>query len=359
MNLYGFGSNGSGQLGIGHTEDTSLPQKCHLTSHQEWPSAIKTIKTGGNHTLVLLDSGQLYVTGCTRDGRAGLDPSKDLITTFSEIPNSTFSGSKVKLCSALWEASVVVTDKDEVYTFGVGSKGELGVGTGAKDGTRRLGRFWPLKEHIVDLTSGMAHTVIVLSNGDIYGWGNGRKGQLGAPAEIVWEPRQLPNLPFQVVQAACGKDFSYLVGEPENGHHAILGLDKWNIRSHAPTSNPAWKQVAASWGSIFTLDTTDNIRAWGRNDHGQLGPDKSPLGIARIAAGSEHAIALTDNGTIAIWGWGEHGNCGPDMDSQGDVKGWWNEVPADNFGKSCKITGIAAGCATTFVWTEELNDQPD
>ncbi|KAL8790805.1 MAG: hypothetical protein Q9213_000429 [Squamulea squamosa] len=359
MKLYGFGSNGSGQLGIGHVEDTSLPQLCQVTSHQEWPSSIKTIETGGNHTLVLLESGQLYVAGFTRDGRAGLDPSTELITKFSEVPSSIFGGSKVKLCLALWEASVIVTDKDEIYTFGVGSKGELGMGTEVKGGTCRLGKFWPLDEHIMDLSSSMAHTVVILSNGDVYGWGNGRKGQLGAPAEIVWEPRKVQNLHFRVVQAVCGKDFSYLVGEPKHGQHAILGSDKWNIQSHAPTSNPEWTQVAASWGSIFTLNSSGNLHAWGRNDHGQLGPDKRPVGFARIAAGSEHAIALTDSGTIATWGWGEHGNCGPDMDSQGDVKGW-NEIPANRFGESCNIVGIAAGCATTFVWTEELNnDGPD
>lgn len=359
MKLYGFGSNGSGQLGIGSTEDTSLPQVCLLADCQEWPSPIKTIKSGGNHTLVLLESGQLFVSGCIRDGRAGLPSSADSITRFSEVPPSAFGSSKVKLCSALWEASVVVTDDNQVYTFGVGSKGELGTGNVAEELSNRLEKSWPNNEQIVDLSSGMGHTVVTLSNGDVYGWGNGRKGQLGTPNEITWLPRKIQNLSFQVVRAVCGTDFTYLVGEPGLGHHAILGSDKWKIRSNAPSSCLDWNQITASWGSIFTLSISGNFHAWGRNDYGQLGPEKPQIGFTHIIAGSEHAIAMTESGSVVVWGWGEHGNCGPRNNSQGEVKGWWNEIHASSFGNSHKVIGIAAGCATTFVWTEEAEDQPD
>ncbi|KAL8750718.1 MAG: hypothetical protein Q9199_006888 [Rusavskia elegans] len=314
--------------------------------------------SGGNHTLVLLESGQLFVSGRISDGRAGLPSSPDSITKFSEVPTSAFGGSKVKLCSALWEASVVVTNDNEVYTFGVGSKGELGTGKGVKELSLRLEKLWPNDEHIVDLSSGMGHTVIVLSNGDVYGWGNGRKGQLGAPNEIVWQPRQVQNQSFRVARAVCGRDFSYLVGEPGHGQHAILGSDKWKIRSNAPSSNLGWNQVTASWGSVFTLSTTGKFHAWGRNDYGQLGPEKPQLGFTHVIAGSEHAIALTESGTVVVWGWGDHGNCGPRINSQDNVKGWWNEIDTCRFGKSHKVVGIAAGCATTFAWTEETNDQP-
>ncbi|KAL8980642.1 MAG: hypothetical protein Q9205_004339 [Flavoplaca limonia] len=353
MRLYGFGSNASGQLGIGDTEDTSLPQLCQLAGYQEWPSPIKSIKAGGNHTLVLLESGQLFVSGCTKDGRAGLATSTDSITTFSEIPASAFDDSKVKLCSALWEASVIVTNDNHVYTFGFGSKGELGSGNMVKGLTRKLERFCPEGERIVDLSSSISHTVIVLSNGEVCGWGNGRKGQLGAPAEVVWQPRKIQGLPFKVVRAVCGREFSYLVGTPEHGRHMILGSDKWKIRSEAPSSKSGWAHVAASWSSLFSLCTSGELHAWGRNDHGQLGPDKQQIGLLHVVAGSEHVMALTESGAVIVWGWGEHGNCGPGIDAQGDVKGPSNEIYSSHFEPSHKVMGIAAGCATSFVWTEE------
>lgn len=323
-----------------------------MTEYQEWPSPIKTINSGGNHTLVLLESGQVFVSGCIKDGRAGLTTSTDSITTFSEVPTSAFDGSKVKLCSASWEATIVVTNDNEVYTFGVGSKGELGSGNRVKGLPRRLERFCPADEQIVDLSSSIGHTVIVLSNGEVYGWGNGRKGQLGAPAEVVWQPRKIQGLPFKVVRAVCGREFSYLVGTPEHGRHMILGSDKWKIRSEAPSLKSGWAHVTASWSSLFSLCTSGKLHAWGRDDHGQLGPDKQQTGLLHVVAGSEHVMALTESRAVIVWGWGEHGNCGPGIDAQGDVKGQSNEISSSYFETSHKITGIAAGCATSFVWAE-------
>ncbi|KAI4249258.1 MAG: hypothetical protein L6R40_000716 [Gallowayella cf. fulva] len=196
MKLYGFGSNASGQLGIGHNEDTSVPQLCHPVADEEWPSSIRTIKAGGNHTLVLLESGQLYISGSIPGGKTGMGLESDLISHFHEVPHSMFGRSKVKLCSASWEASVIVTDDNDIYTFGVGLKGELGSGNEGSHPQNKLERFGPLGEQIIDLSSGMAHTLVIFSNGDVYGWGNGRKGQLGQPAEILSEPRAAQTFPI-------------------------------------------------------------------------------------------------------------------------------------------------------------------
>ncbi|KAL8737424.1 MAG: hypothetical protein Q9181_001703 [Wetmoreana brouardii] len=364
MKVYGFGSNGSGQLGIGGTEDTSLPQPCLLLDNQEWPSPIESIRGGGSHTLVLLESGQLYASGSLSHRRTGLTTSEESTSRFRLVPSCAFGGSKVKLCSGLWEASIVVTNDNEIYAFGLGPKGELGTGQGLVNSSHRLDRFCPKDEQIVDVSSGMAHTVIILSNGDAYGWGNGRKGQLGEPAEIVWKPRRVQNLSFKVVRAVCGRDFSYLLGAPGDGHHATLGSDKWKVRSAAPVDVRGWREVAASWSSILLLRGSDFL-AWGRDDHGQLGPEVRPTLLVDIVAGSEHAVVVTQqnlmNGVVlgvASWGWGEHGNCGLGVDSQGDVKGRWSEIDPYSFGKNSKVMGIAAGCATSFVWTDEAADLP-
>lgn len=354
--LYAFGSNACGQLGIGDTEDTSIPQPSQVLDGYEWPAPIAMIKGGGSHTLVLLKSGALYASGSLGNGRTGLNNSEVSISRFHQVPSAVFGGSKVKLCSALWEASVVVTEDDEVYTFGLGPKGELGVGQAASGNSHRLGRFWPPEEEIIDVASGMSHTIVVASNGDVYGWGNGRKGQLGEPAEVVWRPRKIAGSGFKVVRAACGTEFSYLVGDTEEGSHVILGSDKWNVRSNAPAAIPGWQKVDASWGSIYVISGSGELHTWGRNDHGQLGPARHPENFKDIAAGSEHTLALTLSNNVASWGWGEHGNCGPGIDAQGDVKGWYNALQPDRFGKASGVVGVAAGCATSFVWTQPTND---
>ncbi|KAI4118387.1 MAG: hypothetical protein LQ345_001556 [Seirophora villosa] len=356
--LYALGSNACGQLGIGHSEDTSDPQLCHISdSGSQWPAPIDTIKGGSGHTLVQLESGDLYVSGSLKDGRACIDQAVDATSKFCKVPSTAFGGAKVKFCSALWEASTIVTDDNHIYTFGLGPKGELGVGEGVLGTSHTVDRFWPLEEQIIDLASGMSHTVVVLSSGDVYGWGNGRKGQLGEPAEIVWKPRKIPNLDFKVVRAVCGREFTYLVGDDEEGLHAVLGSDKWNIRSDAPAAIPGWEDVGASWGSIFVITSSGDFLSWGRDDHGQLGSDRRIEPFDYIAAGSEHALAITLYDNAVAWGWGEHGNCGHGIDEHGDVKGKWNKINPDTFGKASRVVGVAAGCATSFLWTQLAEGQ--
>ncbi|KAI4239945.1 MAG: hypothetical protein LQ352_007762 [Teloschistes flavicans] len=355
--LFALGSNGSGQLGIGHTNDENNAQQCRLLINgpeddEFWPSPIRMVKGGGNHTLVLLEDGSLFVSGNIEINETGLDALTGPISSFKRVPNTVFDGKKVKLCSALWNSSIIVTEDDDIYTVGSGSKAERGMGHGVLGASEKLNRFLPPGEHVVDLASGMAHTIIVLSKGDVWGWGNGRKGQIGEPAGIVWKPRKIEDISFKVVRAVCGRDFSYLMGDPSNGHHAIFGSDKWNVRSDAPVAMPDWLDIGASWGSIFVLNRSGRLHAWGRNDHGQLGAAKYPDPIKAIAAGSEHAVILTQNGAVAFCGWGEHGNCGPRTDPQGDVKEWFQHFPPYVPRKSFKVLGIAAGCATSFVWVQ-------
>lgn len=352
MILYAFGSNGSGQLGIGNTVDQSKPQRCWLDS--ELPGAPITIVAGGNHTLVLCDDGTVYSAGSLRDEMPLSDSSLSSIPIFKKTYVSAL-GNRVKLCSAFWNGSIFVNSEDQVYTAGFGSKGERGTGaTTASIALQMLPNFPPIIQwsKIVDVACGVDHAVVVLQDGTVYGWGNGRKGQLGYPEQIVRTPRRFADVGFKVVRAVCGRELTYLVGEPSNGQHKILGPNKWKIQSQAPAYVPNWKDVGASWGSIFVLEESGKIWSWGRNDHGQLAPKGLPH-IEMIAVGSEHVIALTKEGKVISWGWGEHGNCGPGADENGDVKGKWNDVLNQDLDCSKRVIGVGAGCATSFLWAED------
>jgi protein ATS1 len=190
--------------------------------------------------------------------------------------------------------------------------------------------------------------VAVLSNGDVYGWGSGRKGQLGEPQEVIYTPRRITGLDFKVVKAVCGREFTYLAGDPSEGKHVILGSDKWDVRSSAPASIRGWKDIGAGWGSILILLEDGKILAWGRDDHGQLPPSDLPL-LSSIAVGSEHGLGLTRDSDVLAWGWGEHGNCGPNT-TQGDVKGKCNVIASSKYlPPGSKIYSIGAGCATSWM----------
>jgi protein ATS1 len=357
VTIYGIGSNGSGQLGIGHKEDVSVPKPALFgDSHLD---QVIEVKAGGNHTLVL-SSGVIYVAGDPTSGACGLvSDSERLHSGFSQLrlDNGDTPSPKqpVRLCAASWDASFVVQQDQsgratKVYSFGTGHKGELGVGDLLfRSSTAQLIKdFPPPGLEVVDLAASVSHVVAALSNGDVYGWGSGRKGQLGQPDGMVYSPRKINGIDFKVNRAVCGREFTYLLGDRADGKHIVLGSDKWNVRSSAPPSVPGWKDVGASWGSIFVLQEDGSLLSWGRDDHGQLTPSGLPA-LSQIAIGSEHAVGLNAEGDVLAWGWGEHGNCGPNT-VNGDVRGRWNTIASAKYlPPGSKIHGIGAGCATSWV----------
>ena len=354
--IYAIGSNGSGQLGIGHKEDVSVPKQALL--EDIYLDQDTQVKGGGNHTL-LLSSGVLFCSGDMGSGACGITstpshPSSQFRKLNIGLETSSTSLS-IRLCAASWESSIVVQEDDKgkatkVYSFGTGNKGELGLGEFVfKSAKAQLIKdFPPPGLQVVDLAASVSHVVAVLSNGDVYGWGSGRKGQLGEPEGIILSPRKVTGVGFKVVRAACGREFTYLVSEPGEGKHVILGSDKWNVISSAPPAVPGWKDVGASWGSTFVLQGDGKLLGWGRDDHGQLpAPEMPPL--SRIVIGSEHALGLTKDQEVLAWGWGEHGNCGP-RTTNGDVKGRWNVIASSKYlPPESKISSIGAGYATSWV----------
>lgn len=359
--LYALGSNASGQLGIGHLEDVSVPKEVMFDGESPPPGPI-LIRAGGNHTLLLSASGQLY---CSKDfsnyaSASNLEESSQ-ISKFRQVklPDhdaTSASQSKVAYCAATWEASIVVKydtegNATQVYAFGVGGKGELGLGEFIfKTSKAQLIKdFPPPGTEVVDLAACVGHVVAVLSNGDVYGWGNGRKGQLGKPHEVVHSPRKISDITFRATRAVCGREFTFLASIFGGGQQTFLGADKWGIKSSIAAQISGWRDVAAGWGNIFTLDSHGKVSSWGRNDHGQLAPQGLPI-ASQIAVGSEHAVMLSSTGDVIAWGWGEHGNCGP-ITSNGDLKGKWNIIASTKYlPAGSKILSVGAGCATSWIF---------
>lgn len=369
--VFALGSNGSGQLGIGHKEDVSVPKQVLIPDdNDDGASTITKIAAGGNHTLLLTSSGKLHWAGDPSTGACGKVTTGDT-PQFRPVDLTPITSAKVGLIAATWEATIITTlspstnQNTQVYTFGAGLKGELGLGPFLfRTPTPTLvSNFPPPDTSIVDLSASMSHAVAVLSDGSAWGWGAARKGQLGAAAApdnngqpIVQEPRKFEGVPFKVVRAVCGREFTCLFGDSEGGDILVLGSDKWSVKSKAPTAGEitGWKDVGAGWSNVFVLKADGSVLSWGKDDHGQLAPAELPR-ATRIAAGSEHTLALSEEGDVIAWGWGEHGNCGPMADEGGDGKGKGrgNVIASSKYiPPGAKITAIGAGCATSWVAIE-------
>lgn len=342
--IFALGSNGSGQLGIGHRDDVSEATECIFddvgdvgdnddnddrpkqTNFKETVDMlrgkVKRIACGGNHTLVLFESGAVYAAGLNgEDLRCGVHGDRDMyreedgdvLTRFKRVTFRLGAIGPVidrfKDVCATWSASCFVAtipsiDKDGngmdiVISLGTGDKGELGLGPGALRSTPYanntvdskiidvddyvLAGFPPQNTRVDAISSGMNHVVAVLSNGAVYGWGASRKGQLGSDSEIVgkrvvWAPVKIDvtrlgrAVPTSV---GCGREFTFIGGYKDNDTgskegdymYTILGTDdKWNIITAAPpvqtlqNSSLAESRyhVSTSWHGVYLHDTLDN-----------------------------------------------------------------------------------------------------
>lgn len=347
-----FGSNGNGQLSIGHDDDTHIPTTCIIPESCPTTQPVKIV-AGGNHTLVLYPCGTVLASGLNTNGQCGIrvDEGPKSFSSFRVVPAPLEEDAKWVDISAGWEFSVFVSSTGNVYTCGLGNKGELGQGSTVTvlHELRKLESFPPATCRITSISSGMAHTLAVLDNGDVYGWGAGRKGQLGEPVQaVVPSPRRI-DLSFPAATAACGREFGFVVSR-DGSRHQVLGGEKYNVKGSQPAQGAlkGCTSVQASWGGVCVLLGDGSITAWGRNDKGQL-PHPGLREVEQMAIGSEHGLAILkgSEGKLVAWGWGEHGNCGRSKDvNGGDVIGEDFEVSYSGTGRP---VGVGAGCATSWV----------
>lgn len=307
MAIYSFGSNGNYQLGIGTDEDVSSGTPVLMDER------VRAISSGGNHTLFITESGELWGVGLNNSGQLGIDEPLKNITAPRRINTD---GNKLGLVCAGWEYSLAVTDDGKtVYACGAGPKGELGLGSNTINTKSPvvIENFPPEGKTVVSIQAGMSHVLALLNDGSVYGWGAGRKGQLGEPIEkMVFRPRKIFDSSSQISHIGCGRDFSVFASSPGKNTITVLGDDRVGIKSQKPEPHNGGiiKDIGCGWSNAHVLYTDGTVQSWGNNSHGQHVPLDEVKKIQRFAVGTEHVIAIDEDNKMIAWGWGEHGNCG-------------------------------------------------
>jgi len=117
--LYGFGYGGNGQLGLGNTTQQATPTKITFFNGKN----VIGVACGMNHSIVLCDDG-LYGFGSNGNGELGLG-NRTQQATPTKI--NFFNGKRIICMSAFANHSFVLCD-DGLYGFGLSNSGELGSG---------------------------------------------------------------------------------------------------------------------------------------------------------------------------------------------------------------------------------------
>lgn len=364
--IYALGSNSGYQLGVNDNRDRhscahslfSLGKNCNDANTKIY-LGISKMKCGGNHTLAILEDGRLIGSGSNSQGQlfsSKLDESnKDFkyITSIAEAIVDLTCG---------WEFSILETKSGKLYAAGYGPDGELGLGKKIRS---TKGHQWmeiPVhradKGKIIKIKSSIHSVIMEFANGEVYGWGNNKKGQLfdhkGDKAlKQVWEPTLIKFGGSKVVDYAMGRDFTVFLLHDTSAdtlRPIIRGRDRFGIGKKLETLKidpKTFKSMHAMWSSVHFETKDGNVISVGNNSHCQSFPGK-PEGDGKAITGSEHGVYVVNGNKAYCWGWGEHGNCGKQKDgSENDKFNYMNLVYKAKNGE--QITGIFAGCATTFI----------
>ena len=268
--LWTWGLNGYGQLGIGDTQDRHAPVKVSVNGQK-----IVAASAGDSHTAAITDSGELWTWGYNGHGQLGVGDTTDRHAPVKVSVN----GQKIVAVSAGDSHTAAITDSGELWTWGLNGYGQLGVGD-TQD------RHAPVKvsvngQKIVAVSAGDWHTAAITDSGELWTWGYNGHGQLG-------------------------------VGDTTDRHAPV----KVSVNGQ--------KIVAVSAGDSHTAAITDSgeLWTWGYNGHGQLGvgdtqerhaPVKVSMNgqkIVAVSAGDSHTAAITDSGELWTWGYNGHGQLG-------------------------------------------------
>lgn len=162
---------------------------------------IKSVACGEAHTLLLDSNGKIYAFGWGEDGQLGFEdlPSQGQLKVIESMP---YKAVKIAAGSVF---SACLTDMGQVFVWGNGECGQLGLGNSFV-----LAQFPTLvsglrHEFIVDIVCGESSVLCISQTGSVYGWGKGITGNFidtegfSKGSDIIcYVPRLIPHT--QIVQ---------------------------------------------------------------------------------------------------------------------------------------------------------------
>uniref|UniRef100_A0A8C8YMQ3 HECT-type E3 ubiquitin transferase n=1 Tax=Prolemur simus TaxID=1328070 RepID=A0A8C8YMQ3_PROSS len=232
--------------------------------------------------------------------------------------------------------SVFLLEDGEVYTCGLNTKGQLGH---EREGNKpeQIGAL--ADEHIIHVACGESHSLALSDRGQLFSWGAGSDGQLGlmTTEDSVAVPRLIQKLNQQtILQVSCGNWHCLALAADGQfftwgkNSHGQLGLGKEFPSQASPQRVRSLEgiplaQVAAGGAHSFALSLSGAVFGWGMNNAGQLGLSdekdrESPCHVkllrtqkvVYISCGEEHTAVLTKNGGVFTFGAGSCGQLGHD-----------------------------------------------
>ncbi|CAL0319756.1 unnamed protein product [Lupinus luteus] len=215
--LYMWGKNTSGQLGLGKKAPNTVP----------WPTKVEylngiTIKMaalGSEHSLAISDGGEAFSWGMGGSGRLGHGHQSSILGFFKSSSEYTprlikdLEGIKVKSISAGLLSSACTDENGSVFIFGERGIDKLRLKDMSSATKPSLISELPYSEEVA---CGGYHTCVLTNSGELYTWGSNENGCLGiGSSDVVHLPEKVqgPFLKSSVSQVACGWKHTAAISE--------------------------------------------------------------------------------------------------------------------------------------------------
>ena len=322
--LWGWGSNTSGQVGIGSLTTSSVPSLVGVT--QSWTS----VAAGQYHTLAYDSTGTLWGWGLNTSGQVGI---ASLVTVSSPVIVSGPTGASWTFIGTgpMSITSGAITTTKLLYDWGGGSSGQLGNGVLASVSSPIALLTPGTTLSWTAVSAGTSHTLAINTAGQLYAWGQNTAGQIG---DTTLTTRFMPTLvsgPATTSWSLVATGGSHSLAVTNTGALYGWGLNtsgQVGINSLVSVSSPvlvsgftglSWNSIGA--GALYSIGTLTNgiLYTWGAGVAGELGTNSvTSVSLPTIVSGpaatswtlvatgnqASHASAITSGSLLYTWGYG-------------------------------------------------------
>jgi len=181
--VYAWGGNGHGQLGIGTNDDHTIPYQVHGPDNVGYLTGIIKVAAGANFSLALRNDGTMWAWGENYYGQLGIHSNND-----HTVPYQVHGADDVDYLTDVVDIAagdrhtLAVTSDHAVYAWGDNGHGQLGIGTNDNHtvpyqvhGADNVGYL----TGIIEVDAGKYFSLTLRYDGTVWAWGEGGDGQLG------------------------------------------------------------------------------------------------------------------------------------------------------------------------------------
>ncbi|TCM99393.1 alpha-tubulin suppressor-like RCC1 family protein [Paenibacillus sp. BK033] len=266
--VYGWGGNSLGELGTGNTTPQSSPMVLPLLKDA------KDIFTGKNTSFAIMSDGSISAWGYNNAGQLGLNDTVNR-TSPSKVDFSSFSA-KVSKISVGTNHSLALMNDGTVLAWGGNESGQLGLGN-------TTSQLKPIKvtglQNVVQLEAGESYSLALTKNGGVQSWGLNSSGQLGlGNTTSQLTPTTVTTL-NNIINISAGAATSIAITANKSiytwGNNASGQLGTGDLTTrNTPTLLNGFDDLDSLMlgnGHVLTAFKDGALKSWGSNSNGQLG----------------------------------------------------------------------------------------